>query len=120
MTAMKNIKIKRRRSQLKPKLAEISNVKTPCIPENGEVEFNSDLIEETIQMQYEENRNVMTQRLSEQHHGIDNIPTKEITKVLEIIFKFNCLAAVSGHSEEDVVARDFQAKSFQKNRVILA
>jgi hypothetical protein len=101
--------IQKRYSLLKPRLVEREN---PCIPENGEIEFDNNQVEETIQMRYDENKNMLTERLGEKHHGIENIPETEAKKVLEILFKFNSLAAVSGHSEKDLLER----RSSQKKR----
>jgi hypothetical protein len=100
-------------------MAKGKSEKTPCIPENREVEFQGDLVEEIIQTQYEEDKNMMTERLVDKYCGNENIPNQEITTILEILFKFNNLTAVSGHSEDDVVARDFQSKSPTKRRLVI-
>jgi hypothetical protein len=120
MAASKSKKTGKRRSQFKHRTPEVEKKNAPFIPENGEVEFKSDPVEDTIQKQYAENKNMMTERMSHKHNGIDNVPAAEITRVLEILFKFNNLASVAGHSEQEVLNRDIQAKSPKSRRASLA
>jgi hypothetical protein len=99
--------------------ADIKDQHTLCIPENGEYEFKGDPVEETIQTQYEENWNMIIERLSEKHAGdMQNVPAMEISRAVQVLFKLNNLTSVSGHSEDEVLTRHWQAKNLKKRRTV--
>jgi hypothetical protein len=72
-----------------------------AIPEHGELDTKKDPVIETIQNQYVETKTLMEERMVSQ----------DLHTVLDIVFKFNSLTAVDGHSEKEVMEKDIISKS---------
>eukprot|EP00475_Leptophrys_vorax_P006772 TRINITY_DN1422_c0_g1_i1.p1 TRINITY_DN1422_c0_g1~~TRINITY_DN1422_c0_g1_i1.p1 ORF type:complete len:135 (-),score=34.72 TRINITY_DN1422_c0_g1_i1:203-571(-) len=95
---------------------EMVDLGCPTIHEDVELDAKNDPVEDVIQDQYLLTRNMMADRIGQKHHGMEYVPAEEFARLLDILFKFNCLASVQGHTEEDVVKRDSLAKSPRSSR----